>query len=366
MLTQNCLYPDKRAFGLFYSFYMNKWMGIGLGLILCVQAFAQTPERGRFQSGRLSVLTFNSWLLDVPIYPFGFRSDISKDYDLRMNALPSALAATQADVIVLQEVWSQNAKRKIAERMRKEGYGYAAYTRASNWFFVFQVEMGDGLLVLSKFPISSHVLTFKFSKATQSAERFTSKGAMKLEIKHPELGWIDFYASHAGAVGFENGNYIEEEMKLHSEQILELAEWMRNTRSHEVSVLGADLNMHYQHWDGHRFLDQFSSDYLKLTHRACGSGSVLQDSFMSVHPETVFHHPAFTFSQLNPYVGDGYFDSLPSEVEDYVFICKNQNLTPVESRVVLNEGRVQFQDKTMPLSDHFGVLSVFQSKQRIE
>jgi endonuclease/exonuclease/phosphatase family metal-dependent hydrolase len=317
----------------------------------------------------LKVLTFNTWLLDIPIGPFGIRSDVAHDLEERRNILPRFLAETDADIIVLEEVWSQKSKQQIAADMRRLGYPYCAYTHLSSWFPLIELEMGDGLLVLSKFPISKNVQSFSFSQATQRIERFSHKGALKLLIKHPSLGWIDFYASHAGAVDFENGDYQPEQVTIHSQQISELTQWIQKTRSHAISILGADLNMHYQKWMNHQFVPQFSDDYLILTRAACGNETRLQNSYLQTHHQTAREIPDYTFTQSNPYVDHGFYDSLPNEVEDYIFICENPWVKPLASREVFQEPitaerlhQMGFKLDSIPLrlSDHYGVLSTFQ------
>ena len=323
-------------------------------------ALAQAPAT-------FKVLTFNSWLLDIPV-GLGFRTEIAQDMDERLQLLPEYLAATDADIIVLQEVWSQRSKRFLSKALKTKGYPYSAYTSLSNWLAIFEVEMGDGLLVLSKYPISKNVQTYDFSVATQGLESFSKKGALKLQIKVPNLGWIDFYASHAGAVDFEQNDYKSDQVARHSKQIQELAAFIQRTRSHAITVLGADLNMHYQKWKNHAFAPEFSDDYVNFKQHACGAGYSMVDTYLKTHGKGAKETPDYTFTRANPYVDHGFFDTLPSEVEDYIFLCENSILRPVTSAQV-------FQDAIQPetvkslnlslnrlpkrLSDHFGVMTTF-------
>jgi endonuclease/exonuclease/phosphatase family metal-dependent hydrolase len=264
--------------------------------------------------------------------------------ETRLQAMPDQLAKTGADIIVLEEVWSARSKEVLIQKMRDRGYAYAAYTKASHWFFIFQTAMGDGLLVLSKYPISDHVIHHDFTEATQYSESYTSKGVMKLIVKHPFHGWMDVYAAHLGAVDFENGDYKPDQAKIHSAQITELADFIKSTRSHPLTILAADLNMHYQQWshDGAKphFEGKFSTNYSKLVKSSCGYGNQLVDSY--------------PFDQKNPYVSHGYFDSLPSEVEDYVFLCENP---------VLHATSSSLEFKNAHLSDHYGVLTSFSTHE---
>jgi endonuclease/exonuclease/phosphatase family metal-dependent hydrolase len=304
----------------------------------------------------LKVLTFNTWLMDIPVYPLGFRRDVSREMNSRIQKMPAALAETGADIVVLEEVWSQTSKDTLIRSMRALGYPYAAYTKASNWVFLFQAAMGDGLLVLSKYPISNHVLHHDFSRATQKIESFASKGVLKLQIKHPTEGWVDLYASHLGAVDFENGDYVAAEVKIHKQQLKELATFMRETRDHPMTILAADLNMHYQKWEKNKgkphFVKEFSDDYLELKHSACGFGQNLNDTYLQAHHKTVKDVPDYTFDQKNPYVGGGYYEELPSEVEDYIFVCDNRSMKLHSSSLVFQKNK---------LSDHYGVISSFRS-----
>jgi endonuclease/exonuclease/phosphatase family metal-dependent hydrolase len=301
------------------------------------------------------VLSFNTWLLDVPSGPFGMRSAVSEQMQERLARLPQYLAKTEADVILLQEVWSNDSKRRIIREMKRYGYGHAAFTKITHWFLFCEVEMGDGLLILSKFPIRDDIQTHSFSVATQRIEKFTKKGIIHAVIQHPDWGPIDVYNSHTGAVNFENGNYNPEQVYLRSRQINELAEWIRKTRTSSITILGADLNLHYQKFENGSFRPEYQAEYLKFVQLACGYEQTLQNTFLLANHQTVDDPASATFSRNNPYVRRGYFGKLPDETEDYVFVCENPELKLVSSKIVF---RNQISGNGPErLSDHFGVLS---------
>ena len=327
------------------------------GLIV-ILALCTGCASARADETSLKILTFNTWLLDIPVYPFGLRRDISDDMEKRLHEMPDQLSRTGADIIVLEEVWSARSKEVLIREMRDRGYPYAAYTKASKWFFIFQTAMGDGLLVLSKYPVSDYVVHHDFTSATQYSESFASKGVMKLVVKHPFHGWMDVYAAHLGAVDFENGDYKQDQAQIHAKQIEELTNFIKTTRSHPLTLLAADLNMHYKKWirgpGTPHFENKFSDLYQQLVTSACGYGNHFVDSYLQTHQKRIEDEPDYTFDQKNPYVSHGYFDSLPSEVEDYVFLCENSVLRATSSSLVF---------KNSHLSDHYGVLSSFSTHE---
>src|SRR3989338_8979053 len=71
----------------------------------------------------LKILQFNAWQLKA------LGIDLTKDRKERLRILPDYLAATQADVMTLSEVWSDLTKKAIIRAMVRRGYPFANYRR---------------------------------------------------------------------------------------------------------------------------------------------------------------------------------------------------------------------------------------------
>ena len=108
--------------------------------------------------------------------------------------------------------------------------------------------------------------------------------------------------------------------------------------------------------------------------------ALFQDTYLTANHKSPEETPDYTFTQANPYVDHGYFDSLPNEVEDYIFICENSSLKVMNSTQVfkaplapsaVNAGasnagasnasssNASVKSTPLRLSDHYGVLTTF-------
>ncbi len=398
----------------------------------------------------LKVLQFNTFLLDFSVvfsgYAMGtgrvtdipFKKKFIFDVEQRRKIMPSFLASTGADVLVLEEVWSEESKDRLIQDMY--GFGYTHYRYNSQGDIKgWGEDIGDGLLILSKYPLrvadqdEDHPLgVYRFKDGTQIVEKvFDEKAAMKLQVYFPnrKIGWIDLWAAHPGAVEFKDGHYDRGESIGHKAQMKEISTWMRQHQSSKYTILAADLNLHYQEWqDGHfeigsvpaqkmtiggvsrsmnvltnqtwvpgKFSLNFSQDYLTLLNGSCPGNKSLINTYLSANNKSAADEPDYTFDKNNPYVSDGFFPGLPSEVEDYIFVCENPTLKAVRSERVFNQAISEelihqmesrfpvkpltfdfpiqgFYDKWRPtqdltpfrgspprrLSDHYGIVTTFQ------
>jgi len=86
---------------------------------------------------RLRVATLNVW---------GLPWDLARHTLPRMRAIREGLAALDADLVALQEVWSAEARQVLLEGAERAGWGWRWHNRADLG--------GSGLLVLSRLPIA--------------------------------------------------------------------------------------------------------------------------------------------------------------------------------------------------------------------
>jgi endonuclease/exonuclease/phosphatase family metal-dependent hydrolase len=136
----------------------------------------------------LRVVTFNAWALPVSIP--------SQQKRRRMRRLPQALAALDADVIVLQEMFDVRARRRVLQELCPpyETTPDAMHSRCI--LRLVRIDETGGLLVLSRLPISgSCFIRHPHDVGSKPDERIGHKGGMILHLDTP-LGRVTVLALH--------------------------------------------------------------------------------------------------------------------------------------------------------------------------
>ncbi|MBI4424787.1 MAG: endonuclease/exonuclease/phosphatase family protein [Elusimicrobia bacterium] len=149
----------------------------------------------------------------------------------RLRAIGEELKAGGYDVAALQEVWRSADARRLGDAA---GLPYRARPPQARPF-------GDGLLLLSRFPIlESRELRFS-SRSDRwrllDGELFAHKGAQLARIAAPGGPW-DVYNAHLVA---DYAAYGNPETRL--SQARELAEWIWRHSPGRPVILAGDLNM---------------------------------------------------------------------------------------------------------------------------
>ncbi len=285
----------------------------------------------------LKIVQYNVWQLKH------YGIDFSKDRLKRLNALPDALADTQADIIALEEVWTNTDKKFISEEMKKRGYPFRAYT-LRRW------NQGDGLLLLSRHPIIHWEASDPFRPATVFLDRLCSKRVIHALIDLPRVGPIDMFIAHTGPVFYNTKKDIFpiKQQKRLKMQLLDIASFIREKKRTERVFLAGDLNQSYLSYDrGGRYLPQYSENYQALIKGDARLGE-LKNSFMEANHLTVQDPPIATYSLENRYA----FGTPPSgETLDYILFQPTEQVRAVDSKLIFN--------RTL-LSDHYGVESTFE------
>jgi len=279
-------------------------------------------------SGEIKVLTLNTWLLRLP---FGLGG---KDYYSRLYALPDKLAQSGADIIFLQETWKKKHRYYISREMQKRGY-HAVYSHHKRCFLA----MGDGLMILTKFPVVEDKEILVFPLNTFWYEVFSTKGGLSVPVEVPGLGKLWLNNTHLGSVKFDGklGQFNPVHLQRKHRQIVSLLNFIDENAAPEYpAILAGDFNTHYEQLKDGSIVPIYSGDYLYITQHGW------QDSF------TGSDHPPHTWSSYNPYVGHGYghHDEITF---DYIFLRKNNLLTPKFSQVMFTEKDI--------ISDHFGLMA---------
>lgn len=176
----------------------------------------------------LRTVTFNAWALPVTI-PL-------QQKRRRLKRLPTALAALDADVIVLQELFDVRARHRV---LRELCPPYAATPDATDTRRILGLVPADttgGLLVLSRLPIlDSRFVPHSLGPGTKVDERLGRKGAMIVHLETP-LGRVTVFAVHLYA------GTKPEHTRIRSAQLAALLETLDAEAGHGPVVLAGDIN----------------------------------------------------------------------------------------------------------------------------
>lgn len=176
----------------------------------------------------LRAAAFNAWALPVPIP--------SQQKRRRLKLLPEALAALDADIIVLQEMFDVRARRRL---LRELCPPYAATRDATHTRRILGLVPSDttgGLLVLSRLPImNSRFIPHALGPGAKMDERLGRKGALIVEIETP-LGPVILLAVHLYA-GTRSAD-----ARFRSKQLASLLATLDAEASRYPVVLAGDIN----------------------------------------------------------------------------------------------------------------------------
>lgn len=306
----------------------------------------------------IKVMTFNAWLM--PSY-----LKVSQDSVLRRSQMPASFEASGADIIALQEVWTRDDQDFLISEMSKRGYPYSARVSSGEYWYMRFAKgfLGNGLLILSRYEIRNPERIFLFSRHTRSEEYFAAKGVMRVEIKLPEVDWVDFYNAHLGAIYFDHSrhDWIQDHVESNFQQGREMLQFIQDTKTSPVQMVAGDFNLHPDAWDPEvRDFSRTKSSHLYalLTEMGSAGFPVFYDTFHAFYPRGSGH---FTYDQRrNSYVGVWPHQDEPSIFCDYVFINRDQKVLEMQgSKLAFDEPYRHEGGGSYFLSDHFGVLSTF-------
>ena len=262
------------------------------------------------------------------------------------------------DIVTFQEVWHFELREYLIWEMKNRGYLYSADNTGVGVQTVPPARgiLGNGLLIVSRYPLIGGTDRFDFSTFTRPEEYFARKGAIHTVVRLPDFEDVDVYAAHLGAAQFDDGqrDFNSQEENGIYVQSKELGSFIESTHHSSAVVLGVDMNSHVFKYSNveQRYTQEPSRPWEFLV-----NGLGLLDTMNSLLGPEAGTQP--TYTKLNPYVANGIFKNQPSECGDYVFFSQEKR----SPRLVLKKSQIVFDQPVGPdkvyLSDHFGVLSSF-------
>jgi endonuclease/exonuclease/phosphatase family metal-dependent hydrolase len=277
----------------------------------------------------LRILTLNLGLLGFRFFGTRF-IPLAEHVAARLAAAPALLSATQADVIVLQEIYDKRHRRYLSRSLRR-AYPYAAGV-GDRWSL-----FSNGLMVLSRYPIVEHGYVvapgFKFHE-----RRISKKGYLEVEMAVPGIGPVRLIDLHLTVSGMFVPSVERMDSRRRHQEIDHLLE-LAGATGDKPALLVGDFNcspdIHGDHY--RRFLD---------------AGYV--DSFVA-SGSTGDGHTWLADNALNR---DGPYRNSPSQRIDHVLVPKRllTGLRPMQASVVLNWPLVAAGEKRITLSDHYGMM----------
>lgn len=277
----------------------------------------------------MRVVSLNTWQL-----PF-----IAKDRQSRLLRLPGVLRDSGADIIALQEMWSNKERDALIATLAAD-YPHVAFAKGARG--LLRGRFGNGLIVLSRFPLREEPSIGEFSAYTYYEEFFVRKGVMRVPLLLPS-GPLDFFNAHLGAIRFhdKSGRFQSAEQKHHATQLDDLMSYIKERGTAPTLVVAMDVNLHHENWDPST--RAFVAGSLAEAHRELRD--TLRFDSSREHLVGVVRH---SYERENPYVAANPFGRGPSELVDYVLLNRDSPaFTMGESRLA----------REWSISDHYGVVS---------
>ncbi|UZJ52516.1 hypothetical protein CBS101457_001836 [Exobasidium rhododendri] len=212
----------------------------------------------------LRILTLNVWGLAF----------ISKAKEIRIPAIATRLAASNYDVVALQEIWCESTDWKILRNRCSVHFPYSK--------FFYSGSFGSGLAILSRYPIiSTQTKPYSLNGhpvMVHHGDWIVAKAAGCATLDVPGLGPLDVWVTHTVAAGGEDGTESRRAHRI--TQAYELAKFARISaeRGHHVICTG-----------------DFNSTPPSLSIAVLRDVGLLTDAYLQSHP----HLPAHAISLPN-------------------------------------------------------------------
>ncbi|MBI2992805.1 MAG: endonuclease/exonuclease/phosphatase family protein [Gammaproteobacteria bacterium] len=284
---------------------------------------------------KLSILTLNAAIQDLRLLGRPVYRPVPHTRE-RLAALPGALTAVGADIVCLQELFHPHLQRQLHRHLRSV-YPYASgFARPGP-----SLRLHSEFIVMSRYPLGADRL-HRFRAAPREELLFTSKGYQEFSVAVPGLGAIDVLNVHATAGGLRAHPQSPPMERIRARQIRQILDHGHRDRP---VILAGDLNAG----------PHSSTGIYKLVIDAG-----FTDAFARGGGDGITWDPA------NPLVAGGRESHLPAQRIDHVFLSQALagRIEPISAAIVLKSRSVETGTLRVPLSDHYGVLTVFEYEVR--
>lgn len=183
----------------------------------------------------MKFISFNAGLLSISILGGLKKVEPAGWVEERFSKMTEVLAYQDADVLLLQEVYSQSHKKGLAAALA-EYYPYASYSRVDP---VFRL-LPDSLMVLSKYPISDDQFV-RFDAGRWDERLLDTKGFLRVDIQDSPLGHLRVCNAHTTAGVFTHPEHPKID-SVRMRQIEQLATSARKVSGTAKIILAGDFN----------------------------------------------------------------------------------------------------------------------------
>lgn len=183
----------------------------------------------------MKLITFNAGLLSITILGGLKKVEPAGWVEERLAKMIEVLALQNADVLLLQEVYSQYHKAQLAGALCKQ-LPYAAYSRKDPKFRL----LPDSLMIFSRYPIASSQFT-RFNSGRWDERLLDTKGFFTADIPDSPLGPLRISNVHTTAGVFTHPEHpkIDAVRKMQLEQ---LVSHTRRAAENSKLILAGDFN----------------------------------------------------------------------------------------------------------------------------
>lgn len=286
----------------------------------------QWKNRQSMSQFSLTVLTFNVWLLPLPVPKMDRRR--------RLARIVSSLRDIDADIVAIQEAFDPQSRRTIVQQLR-DRYDVNDNALDARWVLgVLPIDRTGGLLTLSKFPIlHSEFVAHPLPAESKFPERVGEKGVLHTIIETP-FGKVEVLNVHLYAGG-KAGDRAVRTMQLHH-----FSRTLGSETEEKPVIVAGDFNA--WHEEGRPVEERSQPEYRFL--RKIGLVDVVDgDRSMTKITYDVDKNPLAAFWS-NKEQGGQDFDSI------FYRPSAKHEIDVKRASIVLN-------DPAQPLSDHYGVLA---------
>jgi endonuclease/exonuclease/phosphatase family metal-dependent hydrolase len=281
---------------------------------------------------KFTLITFNVGLLG---FLRGFYQPVPF-VEQRLQALPHNLLNMNADVIALQEIYRQSHRRYLVSATR-EVFPFSSQVQTASL-----VGLGNGLMTLSKFMMSSDLESFR--SALPDERLFDNKGVLVSRLRlsgETEVLLLNIHMTAGGSLFHPESPKANRIRAKQIAQVLNRA----NSETDAVVILAGDLNAG----------PGVSEDNYR---QFCMAG------FVSVHDSVNKSSVEVTWDPTISLNRSGRHRTSPPQRVDHVFVRQQDvaagRIQPLESTIQSKEEVVVTPDgQRVTLSDHFSIRVLF-------